>query len=206
MIVLVLTAIGVATALLSWTRIKRLAGLHLDGLWLVWSAILLQIVVFEMLGQHLPLWASNALHLFTYALCVGFLWRNRWVPGGWIIALGTASNLIVISVNGGTMPANSAAWKRAGLPEFDPDVFENSRALSSPRLEFLGDVFAIPAEWPLANVFSVGDVLIVVGATYLAHRWCATPATGSSDRQVAAVDGEPHSPVQVGGRGSLPTQ
>ena len=120
MIVLVLTAIGVATAVLSWTRIKRLAGLHLDGLWLVWSAILLQIVVFEMLGRHLPLWASNALHLFTYTLCVGFLWRNRWVPGGWVITFGTACNLIVISVNGGTMPADSAAWKRAGLPNSIP--------------------------------------------------------------------------------------
>jgi hypothetical protein len=27
----------------------------------------------------------------------------------------------------------------------------------------------------LSNVFSIGDVLIVVGSTYLAHRWCSQP-------------------------------
>ena len=175
MIVLVLTAVGVASALYSRDRITRFAQLSLDGLWLVWAAILLQVVVFEVVGAHLPLWASNGLHLVSYGLCVAFLWRNRRVPGSWIIGVGTACNLVAITANGGTMPANAAAWRRAGLPDFDPEVFENSRALASPRLAFLGDVFAIPAGWPLANVFSIGDVLIVVGGTYLAHRWCSMP-------------------------------
>ena len=34
----------------------------------------------------------------------------------------------------------------------------------------------MPAGWPLANVFSIGDVLIVIGGTYLAHKWCARDA------------------------------
>jgi hypothetical protein len=67
------------------------------------------------------------------------------------------------------------AWRKAGLHTIPPEVFENSRALSSPRLAFLGDVFYVPASWPLSNVFSIGDVLIVVGSTYLAHRWCSQP-------------------------------
>ncbi len=172
MIVLVLTAIGVLTALTSRERVRRLAALPLTGLWLVWLAIGLQVLLFEVIGGYVPLWFGNALHLLTYALCLVFLWRNRTVPGGWIIMIGTTCNLAAITANGGTMPASADAWRRAGLPEFDPEVFENSRALSSPRLAFLGDVFAIPEGWPLANVFSIGDVLIVVGGTYLAHRWC----------------------------------
>jgi hypothetical protein len=67
------------------------------------------------------------------------------------------------------------AWRRAGMREIPSDVFENSRALSSPRLAILGDVFYVPASFPLSNVFSIGDVLIVVGSTYLAHRWCSQP-------------------------------
>ncbi len=118
---------------------------------------------------------SNAIHLGTYALCLAFLWINRRVPGGRLIAVGTACNLAAIVANGGTMPADPDAWRAAGLPEFDPTVFENSRALSSPRLLFLGDIFHIPAGWPLANVFSIGDVLIVAGGTYLAHVWCRRP-------------------------------
>jgi hypothetical protein len=32
-------------------------------------------------------------------------------------------------------------------------------------------------------VFSIGDVLIVVGSTYLAHRWCSRPR----GRELAAL-------------------
>ncbi len=88
MIVLVLTAVGVASALYNRDRITRFAQLSLDGLWLVWVAILLQVVVFELLGADLPLWASNGLHLVSYGFCVAFLWRNRRVPGSWIIGAG----------------------------------------------------------------------------------------------------------------------
>lgn len=174
MIVLVLTAIGVVTALFTTDRVRRLARLSLVSLWLVWLAIGLQLALFEVLGQRLPLWLSDSIHLFTYGLCVVFLWRNRRLPGVWMISLGTVGNLAAIVANGGTMPADPDAWERAGMPEFDPEVFENSRALADPQLLVLGDVFAIPEGWPLANVFSIGDVLIVIGGTYLAHRWCAT--------------------------------
>ena len=92
------------------------------------------------------------------------------------------------------MPANMTAWRRAGMREIPPEVFENSRALSSPRLAILGDVFYVPASWPLSNVFSIGDVLIVVGSTYLAHRWCSQPrgrelaAPGAVDAVDALMD------------------
>ena len=175
MIVVVVTAIGVCSALWSWTRIKRLARLPLRHLELVWIALAVQLILFEYLARQIPLWASNGLHFATYALTVAFILINRHLPGAWLIAVGTSANLIAITANGGTMPADMGAWKRAGLREIPPDVFENSAALSSPRLAFLGDVFAVPAGWPLANVFSVGDVLIVIGGTYLAHRWCAVP-------------------------------
>jgi hypothetical protein len=38
------------------------------------------------------------------------------------------------------------------------------------RLQFLGDVFATPRSWPMANVYSVGDLLIVLGVFVLLHR------------------------------------
>ncbi|MEP1124001.1 MAG: DUF5317 family protein [Ilumatobacter sp.] len=59
-------------------------------------------------------------------------------------------------------------------------AFENSNVNADARLAFLGDVFAIPANWPLANVFSIGDVIIVVAATYLAHVWCRRTARSNS--------------------------
>ena len=35
--------------------------------------------------------------------------------------------------------------------------------MSDPKLLFLGDVLYLPSSWPVHNVFSVGDVLIVAG-------------------------------------------
>ncbi len=44
-------------------------------------------------------------------------------------------------------------------------TFTNSTLIhAGTALPFLGDVFALPRPIPLANVFSVGDVLIGVGA------------------------------------------
>ena len=55
-------------------------------------------------------------------------------------------------------------------------AFENSAPVDDAHLAFLGDVFAVPAGWPLANVFSIGDVLIVIGAVALVHGACRPDA------------------------------
>jgi Family of unknown function (DUF5317) len=193
MILVWVTSIGVWSALFTSTRWRRLSELQLRHLWLVWAALGVQLVLFEYLGQRLPMSVSDKIHLATYALALAFIWLNRRLPGGWLIALGTSFNLTAIVANDGTMPANATAWSRAGMPEFSPAVFENSRALSSPRLAILGDVFYVPASWPLSNVFSIGDVLIVAGSTYLAHRWCSKPrgrelATVGADGSLDDVD------------------
>jgi len=56
----------------------------------------------------------------------------------------------------------------------DPHDFVNSGVLPDPHLPWLGDVFWIPAGWPLANVFSIGDLLIMLGAGWGAHRICGS--------------------------------
>ena len=80
---------------------------------------------------------------------------------------------MTIALNGGTLPASASALKSAGL-ELDPAEFLNSGVLADPRLPWLGDVFAIPAGWPLANVFSIGDVLILCGVAWGTHRICGS--------------------------------
>jgi Family of unknown function (DUF5317) len=88
-----------------------------------------------------------------------------------LLALGAACNLVVIAANGGVMPASPTALAGAGLP-VDEAGFHNSAALADPRLAFLGDIFFIPAAWPLSNVFSVGDALIALGIIWAVHGIC----------------------------------
>jgi hypothetical protein len=76
------------------------------------------------------------------------------------------------------MPASAAAIAAAGLD--GPGEHTNSVVLDNPALEPLTDIFAIPASWPLANVFSVGDVLIGLGIVVVIASAMRARAPGSA--------------------------
>jgi hypothetical protein len=174
-IIPVLAALLVLLPGLLGGRLGRLAGLRLPGTgWLV-AALLVQVVVLEAVrdpdGPVRVL--LEALHVATYLVAAWFLWTNLRVPGLWLVGLGAASNGVTIAANGGTLPARAEALRTAGI-EIPAGQFANSAALVHPHLWFLGDVFAIPARFPLANVFSVGDLLILLGAAAVSLRICGT--------------------------------
>ena len=73
MIVVVLTAIGVCSAIWSWPRIRRLADLRLHDFWLVWLALVIQLRPLRVLRPRIPLWWANAIHFLTYGLTVVFI-------------------------------------------------------------------------------------------------------------------------------------
>lgn len=150
-------------------RLGRLADVRLRSVNLIVLTLVVQVVV--VLLPFGPRWLPAATHVATYAAAGAFLWVNRRLPGLVLIALGAACNGVVIAVNGGTLPASPQALELAGMAEHGGD-FVNSGALADPKLAFLGDVFAIPASWPLHNVFSVGDVFIVLGVGYASARIC----------------------------------
>ena len=178
MIVVVATAIGILSSKLFGARLLRLASLPLRHLWIVWVTIAVQTLIFQIPSTALSDTWYAVLHLATYASSFVFLLVNRHIPGALLIGIGSLSNAIAIAANGGSMPADPAAWARAGLPEIEG--FENSNVAYDARVAFLGDIFAIPERWPLSNVFSVGDILIVVGGTYLAFVWCRRPARSNA--------------------------
>jgi hypothetical protein len=140
---------------------------------LVVAALALQTVVISVLPDWLPAPVANGLHLASYGMAAAFLLVNRRVPWLWMIGLGGMANLAAISANGGVMPASRAALVAAGRATHVAH-FTNSTAVPHPHLAFLGDIFAWPVPLPLANVFSVGDVLLLVGTAMLIHRVCRT--------------------------------
>jgi hypothetical protein len=102
-----------------------------------------------------------------------FLWVNRRIARIWIVAVGGALNLIAIAANAGVMPAGPAAVRSAGIAS-NAEEFTNSGALDHGRLLFLGDIWAIPRGWPLANVFSIGDVVVAIGVFAVVHSLCGS--------------------------------
>ena len=170
---MVLVAVVVLSALavpLFGGRLVALAEVRLRRVWAIFAALGLTVVATGPPG--LPDGVRSLLLVAAYPVGAVFLAANWRVPGIVLTALGAALNLIAITVNGGVMPASPAALARAGLAD-DPG-FQNSTVLADPRLAFLGDVFAVPASWPLSNVFSIGDVLIAAGLAWGLHRVCGS--------------------------------
>jgi Family of unknown function (DUF5317) len=158
--VLVIAAclLALLAPLLAGRSLRPLLSVRIAGLPLVWVGLLAQVVAIEM---PMPSWLAATVHLASYGLAAVFLWLNRGLRGLPVLALGAASNAVTIALNGGTLPASADAVRRAGIAP--GGEFLNSAVLPHPVLPWLGDVFAWPEPLPLANVFSVGDVLIVLG-------------------------------------------
>ena len=159
--------LSVALVPLAGGDLRRLARLRFRSAWILALALAVQVLLAVWAGPATPL--RVALLVGSYVAGIAFVVVNRRVPGLWLIGLGAALNFLVISLNHGVMPASAHALASAGLPAHDP-TFANSAALRHPILPVLGDVFAIPASWPFANVFSVGDVCILAGAVLGVHR------------------------------------
>lgn len=162
-----------ASVPLAGGRLGVLADLRFRAGWLLLVAIGVQVLIVSVVpGAGSPA-LHNAVHVATYVLVGAFVVANRRVAWVWLVALGGLLNFAAIAANGGVMPADPRAVAAAGLA-VDPGEFVNSGVVADPHLAFLGDVFWVPASWPVSNVFSVGDVLILLGALLALHCICAS--------------------------------
>jgi hypothetical protein len=160
----VVAALAVSLAL--GGSLRRLADLPLRATWLFFAAFALQIAAFPF--PFLP-WTTGdppqkALWLASYALLLAAAAANRRVTGVPIVAVGMLANLAAVVANGGRMPVVTEAMQAAGESYV---VRNNSIQSSDPSLSWLVDRWAAPDWVPLANVFSVGDLVIAVGAFVL---------------------------------------
>ncbi|WP_084106660.1 DUF5317 domain-containing protein [Demequina sp. NBRC 110056] len=146
--------------------------------WLIWAALATQIVIIEF-GA--PGALAPILHVATYVLALAFVWLNRTSLGLVVVGVGAFLNGMTIALNGGTLPARPEAVEAAGI---DVDhAFVNAGVIEDPVLPWLGDVFAWPEPLPLANTFSVGDILIVAGVAIAA--WTGAARIGEGPRREA---------------------
>jgi hypothetical protein len=151
--------------------VTRMARVRLRGATWLFAALAVQVLIVELLTG--PVAVLQAAHIGTYVVAAWFVAVNLRVPGVGLVGLGALSNGLVILINGGTLPARAGALRAAGLAVAEPG-FVNSGVLANPRLAWLGDVFALPQPLPLANVFSVGDVLVIAGVAVASWRICGT--------------------------------
>ncbi len=154
--------------------LERLGRLRPRHAWTIVAAIGIQFAVITLFAARMPFALAAGLHLFSYALALMFVLANRSTPGIGVVVLGGLMNLAAIVANGGVMPASYDALERAGKITSSSE-FENSTTIPDASLAFLGDNYAIPAGIPyVSNVFSIGDVVLVLGGGLLLHQACGS--------------------------------
>jgi|SRR5215217_7623394 len=182
-------ALLVLTVPLAGGRLSRLETIRLRWLWLAFMAFGLQVVLVTVVPEG-DTGLHRILHLATYALVGACVLRNLDLRFLWVAAVGGLLNLIAIAANGGVMPASRGALATAGL-DVQSGSFANSDFVDDARLALLGDVVAIPAAWPGANVFSVGDVVMLVGVFLAVHAAAGSRLAGSARTAPPRSQGSP---------------
>lgn len=141
---------------------------------LLFVAALLQALAFYIPAtrQMLPGWLAAFLLVGSQIMMLVFVGLNRTQPGFLILGLGLAANLLVIIANEGWMPVS---------PQVLADLFPESSAVAvvgervgwskdilllpaETHLWWLSDRFILPAWFPQRAAFSLGDILIAIGA------------------------------------------
>ncbi|MBN2386421.1 MAG: DUF5317 domain-containing protein [Anaerolineales bacterium] len=146
-------------------------------LWLVPIAFLPQLVAVYLpqARTEIPVALAGAGLILSQTLLLLFCWLNRRTVGVWVLALGTACNLLIMAVHGGFMPISPETAGRLVSADALATVQIGGRfgwkdvllPLAQTQLAFLGDRLLPPAGFPYQVAFSLGDVFIAIGVFWM---------------------------------------
>jgi hypothetical protein len=155
-------AVGLVVGLVTGGSPSRLGDLRLRWAPLIAAGLFVQVALFSTpLGGAIgPL--APWVYVGSTAMVLAAVARNLHIRGMVLVLVGGLSNAVAIAANGGYMPVSAAALAAMGRAE--ATGYSNSRLVEDVRLAPLTDVFTMPTWLPAANVFSIGDILIGLGA------------------------------------------
>ena len=176
MVLLLAVISGIAAgAAQAWLGGRGLSSPKLRLLWVVPLAFLPQWLAFFLPATRRLVTVDMAVAALvsSQSLLLLFAWINRKQSGFWVLGIGLTLNLLVIVLNGGLMPispetviqlapnASLDAWHIGQRLGATKDVV---LPVAATRLWWLSDRFLLPAPRPWRVAFSLGDILIGVGA------------------------------------------
>ncbi|EEG77845.1 DUF5317 domain-containing protein [Dethiobacter alkaliphilus] len=158
--------LAVVVGLLRGGKLARLGDVSLKAMPLVWVALVMRALVGVV--ENAGFTYAPGLQIAAYILFFYAVWLNLAQPGIKLFGLGSLLNFVVIAANGGRMPVSADAIAAAGGSGTPTGT--HVLLTEGTRLWFLADVIALPRISPVAQVISVGDILIVMGVFLFIQR------------------------------------
>jgi hypothetical protein len=164
--------IGILAGFVMGGSLQQLAEIKLRWWPLALLGLALQLAPVPSMKGQLDHWLGVGLLIASYVVLLAFVAVNIRLPGFWLIAIGFALNVIVISINGG-MPVSREALQQAygsGYASILRDLEVNGGAkhhMSRPDDVLLPLTDVIPLGSPVRLVLSAGDVLFFLGVTWV---------------------------------------
>ncbi len=171
--------LGIVTGYAIGGRLEHLASVRFRLAALAGVALAIQLILFSPLADGLSQSIVRPVYVLSTVAVVAVVLANVRLTGVLLIVVGAGLNLAAVVANGGAMPAAPGALATLG---FGVGGHTSSILVDHPALEPLTDIFALPSWLPMANVFSVGDVVIGFGvAIAIAAAMRRRPAADLSD-------------------------
>ncbi len=181
MILIAAFVLSIAWGLAQRGTLRAVASLPLrwGGIALLAFALQIYLIYFPEARAEGLLSTRVLILIASYLLLFGVIWKNRALPGVWLIGAGLAANFAVMLANGGYMPITREALASVGHLQNATSTEAGARVLATKdvvlrreqtQLWFLSDIFIAPPPFPIPSVFSMGDILIAVGVFLLVQR------------------------------------
>jgi hypothetical protein len=180
--------IGLVAGFVSGGRLDNLARLRFRWPWFVVAALVVRAAVLLSPIRHLDGVQYVYLAALT-ALVAWTLWQIELVRGIWLIAVGSALNLVVIAANGGHMPV---APELAGGLVQSGHLGQYMLMSTDTNLNWLADWIALPGPFGrvLPEAYSPGDVIVAIGIGVIVAL-AMRPRAGSIETQARIVSDPP---------------
>ena len=163
---------GILIGLALGGSLRTLSEVHFRWWPLALLGLALQLVPVAWTGRGIAPHLGLGLLIASYVILLIFVAVNVRVAGFPLLAAGFALNALVISLNGG-MPVSDEALREAygsGYTETRFELLTGGGAkhhLASNQDVLLPFADVIPVGWPVGNVFSVGDILGMLGVVWV---------------------------------------
>ncbi|MGH7761007.1 MAG: DUF5317 family protein [Candidatus Dormibacteraceae bacterium] len=177
--------LGLVAGLAFRGRVDNLSRLHFRWPWLI-----VVVLVVRVAAVATPLRAVDGVqYIYLAALTVlvaWTLWQIELVRGIWLIAVGSALNLVVIAANGARMPV---APELAGSLVHTGHLGQYTLITSNTNLGWLADWIALPGIGRVVTeAYSPGDVVVALGVGVVVALAMRSPNRSGETPQRIVID------------------